>query len=328
MCVDFHYFPLLISCTLLFPCMNLMITCGLSDSKVFVGICWLTQSLSCTVKSGFSWKPSSPSRLVQRIESRQLQKSSLKTHCCFLWKWGMEDMMSIFHPWIGVTVPKKRNDIVRFNSKATNSHHFLILCQRFCVETHCFIRFLRPRLEGHITTTMWELVSISDPIIGNTFWFNCINWSRQSCMLEKMWCLAVTKQVTIMLPFTSQWNTAKLWRQKPEMLLLLVSDDINPTNWCHSLIAGWFKYDSLASWWQDFLMAFVIDRWRISDLAMSSLYQKEACLFVLVYSTNSMSSHSVTTLEASICAIVVLWFYLEDSMRRVSFRRWLNFWLY
>ncbi len=145
---------LLISCTLLFLCMNLVNTCDLSDSKVFVRICWLTQSLSCAVKSGFSWKPSSPSRSVWRNESRQLQKSSLKTHCRFLCKWGMEDMMSIFRPWIEVTIPSKRNDIVRFNTNATNSHHFPILCQRFCVKTHCFICFLRPRLEGYITTNV------------------------------------------------------------------------------------------------------------------------------------------------------------------------------
>ena len=74
-------------------------------------------------------------------------KSSLKTHCCFLWKRGMEDMMFIFCPWIGVTVSNKRNDILCFNTKDTNSHHFPILCQRVCVKTHCFIRILRPWLD-------------------------------------------------------------------------------------------------------------------------------------------------------------------------------------
>ena len=159
-------------------------------------------------------------------------KSSLKPHCCFSWKWGMEDMMSIFCPWIGVTIPNKRNDILCFNTKDTNSHLFPILCQRVCVKTHCFICILRPQLGGFIPTNV-RVGEYQRSFYSKLFWFNCINWCRRSCMLERMWCLAVTKQMTIMLPFTSQWNTAKLWRQKPERLLSLVCADTNPTNWCH-----------------------------------------------------------------------------------------------
>ncbi len=137
---------------------------------------------------------------------------------------------------------------------------------------------------------------------------NCIIWSNQSCIFDKMWFCSVRMHVTIVFFCKSVWKTSKLWIWKNAKKVPFLCEDTNPSNCFFSLFeSSWNNLvDKFA--FVDFWIAFSIaclriDEWWISSQILNLAHKK----IVVVQSTNSISSRSQKpTFWAWILAIIVL----------------------
>ncbi len=145
---------------------------------------------------------------------------------------------------------------------------------------------------------------------------NCIIWSKQSCIFDKMWFCSVRMHVTIVFFCKSVWKTTKLWIWKDVNNVPILCEDTNPTNWCFSLFeSSWNNLlDKFAR--VDFWIAFSIASLRIDEWWISSQNHNIAnTKFVVVQSTNSKSSRGQNAkIWAWTLAILVLMVFPWWSM--------------
>ena len=124
---------------------------------------------------------------------------------------------------------------------------------------------------------------------------NCISWSNQSCIFDIMWFRDVRVHVTIVFFCKSVWKTTKLWIWKDVNSVPFLCEDTNSKNWCFSLFES--SSNNLLEKFQlvDFWIAFLIASLRIDEWWISSQNHNLANLFVVVQSTNSISSRGKKT---------------------------------
>ncbi len=131
----------------------------------------------------------------------------------------------------------------------------------------------------------------------DTWWYciNCISWSNWSGIFDIMCFRDVRMHVTIVFFCKSVWKTAKLWIWKDVNSVPFLCEDTNPTNWFFSLCESSSK--NLLEKFQllDFWIAFLIASLRIDEWWISSQNHNLANLFVVVQSTNSISSRGKKT---------------------------------
>ncbi len=126
-------------------------------------------------------------------------------------------------------------------------------------------------------------------------WFNCIIWSKRSCIFDIMWFHAVRMHVTIVFSCKSVWKTTKLWILKDVNSVPFLCEDTQPTNWFFSSFESCWNYwlDKFA--FVDFWIALSIASLRIDEWWISSQNHNLANLFSCVQSTNLISSRGHKT---------------------------------
>ncbi len=146
----------------------------------------------------------------------------------------------------------------------------------------------------------------------------CISWSKGSCIFDIMWFCAVRMHVTIVFFCKSLWKTTKLWIWKDVNSMSFLCEDTNPKNWFFSLFeSSWNNLlDKLE--FVHFWIAFSIASLRMDEWWISSQHHNLANLFVVVQSTNAISSRcQKTTFWAWILVILVLilpWWSMAEGV--------------
>ncbi len=149
-----------------------------------------------------------------------------------------------------------------------------------------------------------------------------ISWSKQSCIFDIMWLHDVRMYVTIVFFCKSVWKTTKLWIWKDVNSVPFLCDDTNPTNWFFII---WIILKQLLDKFQlvDFWIAFLFASLRIDEWWISSHIHNLANLFVVVQSTNSISSScQENTFWAWTVAILLLkllpWWSMEERVYSIN----------
>ncbi len=153
---------------------------------------------------------------------------------------------------------------------------------------------------------------------------NCISWSNQSYIFVIMWFRDVRMHVTIVFFCKSVWKTTKLWIWKDVNSVPFLCEDTNPTN--HFFSSFESSSNNLLEKipiviFQNLL--FMIASLRIDEWWISSQNHNLANLFVVVQSTNAISSKGQkTTFWAWTLAILVLkllpWQSIEERVFLLS----------
>ncbi len=149
---------------------------------------------------------------------------------------------------------------------------------------------------------------------------NCISWSSRSCIFDIMWFHDVRVHVTIVFFCKSVLKTTKLWLWKYVNSVPFFYEDTNPTNWFFSLFES--SSNNLLDKFQlgGFWIAFLIASLRIDEWWISSQNHNLANSFVVVQSTNLISSRDQkNTFWAWTLAILVLNFLPWRSMQERFF---------
>ncbi len=136
---------------------------------------------------------------------------------------------------------------------------------------------------------------------------NCTSWSNWSCIFDIMWFHDGRMHVTIVFLCKSVWKTTKLWIWKDINSVPCLCENTNPTNWFFSSFES--SSNNLLDKFQlgDFWIAVSIASLRIDEWWISSQSHNLANLFLVVQSTNSISSRGKnTTFWAWTLAILVL----------------------
>ena len=127
----------------------------------------------------------------------------------------------------------------------------------------------------------------------NDTWWYCINyisWSNRSCIFDIMWFHDVRMHVTIVFFCKSVWKRTKLWIWKDVNSVPFLCEDTNLTNWFFSSFESSSNNLLVKFLLLDFWIAFFIACLRIDEWWISSQSHNLANLFVVVQSTNSISS--------------------------------------
>ncbi len=115
---------------------------------------------------------------------------------------------------------------------------------------------------------------------------NCISWSTWSCIFDIMWFHDVRVHVTIVLFCKSVWKTTKLLIWKDVLFCVKTQTQQAIFSWFESSSNNLIVKFQLLFFWIAFMIACLgIDEWWIS-----SQNHNLANLFVVIQSTNSMSS--------------------------------------
>ncbi len=128
-----------------------------------------------------------------------------------------------------------------------------------------------------------------------TILYQLLSWSNRTCIFDKMWFCDVRMHVTIVFLCKSVWKTTKLWIWKDVNSVPFLCEDTNPTNWFFSSFESSWNNLLDRFQWEDFWIAFFIASLRIGEWWISSQNHNLANWFVVVQSTNSISSRENKT---------------------------------
>ncbi len=155
----------------------------------------------------------------------------------------------------------------------------------------------------------------------DAWWYciNCTSWSNPSCIFDIMWFRDVRMHVTIVFFCKSVWKTTKLWILNDVNNVPFFCEDTNPTRWFFSSFELTSNNLLEKSQLVDFWIAFLMTSLRIDEWWISSQNHNLANLFVVVQSTNSISSRGQKNTFWAWTSAILYWSFCLDNQCKKGF---------